>query len=437
MRNKRCYSTTRLFSELRNCTGWKGVISGLVFLCVFLYMTPVNAQQQYITLGIPTSLNLLEGKEANLAARLAIEEINAKGGVKVGNEKRLLKVESLDIRDGEPGVPVSEALLGIEKLILDKKIYASIVGNFRSEALLAALDIYSKYKVINIATIAMVPKFESLVAENPEKYKYSFRMCLDSVNLAKTIQGLMAYIKRDFGYNKVFIASQDVLWAAGTGSILEKWFNENGWTVVGFEKYPTGAGDFSAGLMKAKSGGAQVIVPIFDMPTSGTLLKQWKAMKIPALMAGFISPLLGTQAWNTIGDDIEGSLNVAFELGHVTVKAYPPSTKLYDAYKKRYKDDMQAGHGVSGAYEAVYVLANAIEKAGTLDSDKVADIIAKTDMVSSMGRVKFSPGHQLIFTNDPKTGASAAVFQWRKGKRVEVFPEVIADGKIEKPSWMK
>ena len=134
----------------------------------------------------------------------------------------------------------------------------------------------------------------------------------------------MAYIKKDFGYNKVFIASQDVLWAAGTGSILEKWFNENGWTVVGFENYPTGASDFSAGLHEGESGGALVvIVPIFDMPTSGTLLKQWKAMKIPALMAGFISPLIGTQAWNTIGDDIEGSLNVAFELGHVTVKAYP------------------------------------------------------------------------------------------------------------------
>ena len=103
--------------------------------------------QNYIIVGIPTSLNLIEGKEGNLAARLAVDEINAKGGVKVGNEKRPFKVESIDIRDGEPGVPVSEALLGIEKLILDKKAYATVVGNFRSEALLAAMDIYSKYKV--------------------------------------------------------------------------------------------------------------------------------------------------------------------------------------------------------------------------------------------------------------------------------------------------
>jgi len=407
-----------------------------VFIAILVFTCPTSGQQ-YITLGIPTSLNLLEGKEANLAARLAVEEINAKGGIKVGSEKRLFRVESLDIRDGEPGVPVSEALLGIEKLILDKKIYASMVGNFRSEALLAAMDIYSKYKIINIGTIAMVPKFEDLVAAEKEKYKYSFRVCLDSKFLAATIQGLMKYINKEFGYNKAFIATQDVLWAAGTGGLMEKWFKENGWSVVGFEKYPTGAGDFSAGLMKARSGAAQVILAIFDMPTSGTLLKQWKSMKIPALMTGFISPLIGTKAWETFGDDIEGSLNVVFELGHVPVKAYPPSTKFYDAYKKRYKEELQAGHGASVAYDAVYLLAEAVEKTGSLDPDKVAKTLEGSSMAGAVGRIRFSAGHQLQFTNDPKTGAVAPVFQWRKGQRVEIYPESIADGKIQKPAWMK
>lgn len=412
------------------------VLFAILVLFLVCNTSRLFAQQQII-IGIPTSLNLIEGKEANLAARLAVEEINAKGGVKVGSEKRLFKVESLDIRDGEPGVPVPEALLGIEKLILDKKAYATIVGNFRSEALLAAMDIYSKYKVINIGTIAMVPKFEDLVATEKAKYKYSFRMCLDSKYLAATVQGLMTYINKDFGYNKVFIATQDVLWAAGTGALMEKWFKENGWTVVGFEKYPTGAQDFSTGLMKARSGGAQVIMPVFDMPTSGTLLKQWKAMKIPALMAGFISPLTGTKAWDTFGDDIEGSLNVVFELGNVPVKAYPPSVKFYEDYQRKYKEEVQSGHGVSGAYDAVYVLASAIEKAGTLDPDKVVQVLETTDMVGSVGRIRFSPGHQLLFGTDPKTAAVAPAFQWRKGHRVEIYPESIADGKIEKPSWMK
>ena len=87
----------------------------------------------------------------------------------------LLKIEALDIRDGEPGVPTSEALLGIEKLILDKKVYATVVGNFRSEALLAAMDIYSKYKVINIGTIAMTPKFQEKLLADKRKIQIFFQ----------------------------------------------------------------------------------------------------------------------------------------------------------------------------------------------------------------------------------------------------------------------
>ena len=160
-------------------------------------------------------------------------------------------------------------------------------------------------------------------------------------------------------------------------------------------------------------------------------------MKVPALMAGFISPLVGTKAWDAFGEDIDGCVNVVFEMGNIPVKAYPPSTKFYQDYKTKYKDEIQSGHGVSGAYDAVYLLANAIEKAGTLDPDKVAQVLETTDVAGSVGRIKFSAGHQLQFGADPKTAALAPVFQWRKGKRVEIYPESIADGKIEKPAWMK
>ncbi len=255
---------------MKNSIALAACLLSLILVC------PAFAQQHYITIGVPTSLKLLEGYEANRAAQLAVEEINAKGGVKVGKEKRLLKIESLDIRDGEPGVPVSEALLGIEKLILDKKIYAAVVGNFRSEALLAAMDIYSKYKIINIGTIAMSPKFQEKVLSDKEKYKYSFRSCLDSRYAFEYLSGLAKQINKDFGYNKVFIATQDVLWATAIGDMMAKWFKENGWTVVDFQRYPTGSTDFSSGLMKARQSGAQLILPVFDMPTSGVLVKQWR-----------------------------------------------------------------------------------------------------------------------------------------------------------------
>ncbi|HOV90102.1 MAG TPA: ABC transporter substrate-binding protein [Syntrophorhabdaceae bacterium] len=248
---------------------------------------------------------------------------------------------------------------------------------------------------------------------------------------------MMKFISKEFGYNEVYIVTQDVLWATATGSLMEKWFKENRWTVAGFDKYPVGATDFSAGLMKAKSAGVQVIMPIFDMPTSGILVKQWKGMKVPALIAGFISPLMGSKAWKTFGSDIDGLMNIVFEIGYFPIKAYPPTVKFSEAYFKRWKEDIQSGHGAAPAYDTVYVLVNAIEKAGTLDQDKVVSAIQATDMPGVVGRIKFDKSHQLIFGDDPKTAAVGAVMQWQNGKMAVVWPQSIASDKIVKPGWMK
>jgi branched-chain amino acid transport system substrate-binding protein len=275
------------------------------------------------------------------------------------------------------------------------------------------------------------------VLSDRQKYKYSFRNCLDSKYAFYYVSGLMKYVNQEFGYNKVFIATQDVLWASTIGDLMAKWFKENGWTVIDFQRYPTGATDFSSGLLRARQAGAQVILPVFDMPTSGVLVKQWRSMKVPALMAGFVSPFSGTKAWQTFQGEIEGAVHVMWEIGHIPVKGYAPAGRFYDAYRKRWGEEVQSGHGVSAAYDAVYVLANAIERAGTTDPDKVADAIARTDMAGSVGRIKYDQGHQLIFGNDPNTTALAAAFQWRKGRRLVIFPASIAESKIEKPGWMK
>ena len=79
-----------------------------------------------ITLGCPLSTAFLYGWDAERGIKLAVEEINATGGVNVGGKKRPFKTEVIDTRDLEPGVPVSEALLTVEKLILEKKAEAGI-----------------------------------------------------------------------------------------------------------------------------------------------------------------------------------------------------------------------------------------------------------------------------------------------------------------------
>ena len=122
---------------------------------------------------------------------------------------------------------------------------------FRSEALIAGMDLIAKYEVPMIGTIAVTPASEAKIKEDPAKYKYIFRTCLNAKYLVKYLAGTMSFINEQFGFNKVYIMNQDVAWARATADITTKmYFDKAGWTVVGHEAYPTGTSDFSSALMK-------------------------------------------------------------------------------------------------------------------------------------------------------------------------------------------
>ncbi|HSO18395.1 MAG TPA: hypothetical protein VLT88_02995, partial [Desulfosarcina sp.] len=106
--------------------------------------------------------------------------------------------------------------------------------------------------------------------------------------------------------------------------------------------------------------------------------------------------------------------------------------------EKRWKDPIEAGHGISPSYESVYILAEAIERAGTLDADALVAELEKTDRRGAMGRIQFDEGHQVVYDMDPEQAAVAAMIQWNgDGSRTIVFPAAIADGEIQLPAGLK
>lgn len=414
---------------------------GLVLSLMIAWMIPAPSlfAVEPIIIGVPTSLAFLEGKESHWAVQIAVSEINAQGGVQVGSEKRPFKVVATDLRDAAAGVPVPEALLGLEKLILEEKPTAIVVGPFRSEALLAGMDIISKYKVPLLGTLAMSPGTEARIKKQPEKYKYIFRVSMNVIYWLKLAAGTMNDLKKEFGFNKVYIMNQDVAWARGTAAWLKNnYFLKTGWEVLGHDQYPTGFSDYSSALIKAKSKGAGVLFTCFDMPESGILVKQWKSIRVPGLIAGFISPMAGEAAWKTFDGKIGGLMNAIFEIGNIPSEKYPPATRFYNKFKKLYKRTIQSGHGPAPSYESVYILKEAIERAGSLDPDAIVAEIEKTDRQGVMGRIKFDEGHQVIYGTDPYQTAVGAFFQWTEdGKRKIIYPPSLAEGKIVLPSWVK
>jgi branched-chain amino acid transport system substrate-binding protein len=418
---------------------------GIFFLVLALSSLPflgqrANAAAKPIVIGAPLATAFLYGWDAERAIKLAVEEINAKGGVTVGKEKRPFKVEVIDTRDLEPGVPVSDALLVVEKLILEKNADFIIGGPVRSEAALAAMDLLSKYKKVSILTTgALTPKYHQRVAEEYDKFKYCFRIS-GEVGWMVTGEFLPALmdIKAKYGLNKLFVMVQDVAHARGGGDIVAKLASEKGWEVIGKEIYPTGTTDYSVGLMKAKKENAQVILIWMDMPESSILLKQWFDMKVPALPFGtIISAAEQPGFWKATEGKGEYCLASVVSAGNAPSKATPWTMKFVEAYQKKYGLEPE-GYGTSSSYMAVYTLKDAIERAGTLDSDAIVAALEKTDLMGVYGRIKFNPkNHQVIPSVDPNEGAVGTIFQWQAGKRIVVFPAKIAVGEIKLPPWMK
>ena len=394
-----------------------------------------------IVIGVPTALGSMEGRDGWMAIQMAVDEINAKGGVLLGNTKHKLQAYSIDTREHEPGIPVQDALTAMEKLILEKKPHAIVLGNFRSEVLLAAMDLIAKYKLPYICSIAMSPLMQKKVTDEYDRYKYVFRNCMNAPYFSAYLGAIMGFIKMEFGFNKSYIITQDVLWAKGTGQVLEKWYKENGWEVLGFDSYATGSSDFSPSLIKVRGQKAQVVVPIFDMPQGAILLKQARAMEIPALLAGCIAPLDSENAWEVFKGEVEGLINTIFEVGPIPVKAVPKSVAFNQNFGKKWGEVARkrlSHHGPGPSYDAVYIITNAFERAKTIEPDAVVKALEQTDMQGVAGRIRFTKDHQVVYGFDPKEAAIGCGFQWVKpGKRMPIFPEVVAGGKIELPAYMK
>ena len=413
----------------------------LVLLSIVFILIPAGSAlaEQPIIVGAPLSTAFLYGWDAERGIKLAVEEINASGGVNVGGTKRPFKVEVIDTRDLEPGVPVSEALLAVEKLILDKKADFIVGGPVRSEAALAAMPLLSKYKKVSILTTGVLtPKYHAMVAEQYDKFKYCFRIHGEAKNLVGEIFANFNELKEKYGFNNLFIIAQDVSHARGAANIIQDIATKKGWNVTGLEIYPTGATDFSMGLLKAKESKTEIINIWMDMPESAILLKQWFDMKIPALPFG--STLAAAEQpgfWKATDGKGEFTLCNVVNAGNAPSTATPWTMKFYDAYTARWGVEPE-GLGTSSSYMAVYVLKDAIERAGSLDSDKVVAALEETDIMGVYGRLRFDPkSHQVIPSTDPKEGAVGSILQWQNGKRIVVYPKSIATGEIMLPPWMK
>ena len=408
-----------------------------LLLALAVWAGAAGAAPRAVVIGVPTSLSTLEGRESLMAVKMAVAEINARGGVLVGAGRLPLEVVSVDLKGADPGVAVETAVGALRRFLESHRLHALVVGPFRSEVLLESMGVIAAKRLPLLGCIAMTPVSEALVLREPAN-RFVFRVGLNARYLVDYLISNMRFLQQRFGFKRVYILNQDVAWARTTASMmLRLYFRRAGWEVLGQRTFPSTASDFGQALEEARARGAQALLCIFDSPQSGRLAHQWRHLRVPALLCGFISPMVGPSAWATFSGQIAGSLNVIFELGNVPSTRYPPAARFYHDFAKRYGRPVQSGHGPAPSYEAVYILAQAIERAGGLEPEAMVKALEATDRQGCMGRISFTRGHQAFFGDDPAREALAAVIQWTsEGKRRIVFPPAIADGDVELPAFV-
>jgi branched-chain amino acid transport system substrate-binding protein len=119
------------------------------------------------------------------------------------------------------------------------------------------------------------------------------------------------------------------------------------------------------------------------------------------------------------------------------VAVTPRTLPFVDAYQKKY-GNVPAYSGYT-SYDEVYMIADAIKRAGSTDSDKMVAAMEKTDYVGTIGRVVFRPKgdahpHALMTGKGYITGL---MLQWQDGKQVNVWPKELAKAKLKFPSFIK
>ncbi len=384
--------------------------------------SPANAaDKKPILIGLDTPIQLQVGKDTVAATKMAIDEINAKGGV-LG--RKLAYVVADEGTDPQLGVSA------INKLTSEDHVNV-LIGGYDSGVTLAEEPHIAQSKTIWLGIGSASPNITALVGRDYNKYKYIFR--INPLNSARQASQMVDFathvVKGELGRDKVAILGESAVWVRGLVPVLVKGLEQNGMKVVYQQLFDETLNDFTPLLARVKSSGAQFLLTILSHANSDVFIKQLYESRLPMPYGGIDVKSMTPNFCSRINGDAVGETTVNF----ITRAPITPTTiPFWDKFVK--ENGRAPVYTAPGAYNAVNLYAWAVEKAGTTDADPVIKELEKADYLGVAGKIKFDKVHDDL----AGPGYQNLLFvQWQKGcKRVVVWPKELATGKIIMPPWL-
>ncbi len=396
----------------------------IILLIACLVMMGVSCgdeeEANELKVGVIGPMQFQMGEHHWMGATLAADEINAAGGIQVGEDSYQIKLVQVDSNEL---VSVPDAASAAEEAISVDNVDV-LIGTIRSEAALAVQEVAMDYETIFMVCGSSETAMSEKVAEDYDRYKYWFRITpVNNTALGNLNFLLVGAVAQKIGAElmmapKLAVFAEKASWTEAIVAAAQAYLPPQGIEVVGVWQPSDKATDVTAELTAIEAAGANMIMTALSGPVGIPYSRAWEELQIPAASVGINVMAQADDFFVNTGGfgNYEMTLNSLARDVALTEKTLP----FIEAFIAE-TGEMPTYN--AGTYDALYVLKEAIERADSVDMDDIVVELENTDYNSVAGRIVFDDNHDVTWGPGYVTALGV---QWQDGELKGVWPP--ADG---------
>ena len=372
-------------------------LNTIVAAAVVMLGASAYAQDMVVKIGsvAPTSGGIAHlGKDNENGARMAIDELNAKGTTIGGKKVKFELVAEDDAGDPKQGTAVAQKLA-------DSKVNG-VIGHLNSGTSIPASKIYSDAGIPQISPSATNPKFTR------QGFKTTFRVVADDVHLGGT---LGRYAVKELKGKSIAVIDDRTAYGQGVAEEFTKAVKASGGAIAATQFTTDKATDFTAILTAIKAAKPDVIFFGGMDAVAGPMIRQMKQLGITSKFMGGDGICSGELPKLAAGAMADGQV-VCAEAGGVEGTQKAGMDEFYKNYKAKFGIDVQVYSPY--VYDALNVMVAAMVKAGSADPKVYLPVLAKTEGYKGVtGTISFDE------KGDVKNGA-LTLYTYKGEKRDQI-----------------
>jgi branched-chain amino acid transport system substrate-binding protein len=388
------------------------LLSAVAAVSVF-GVQPLRAQET-IKFGAPLPITgplAPEALKQQQGYDLWANQVNRAGGINVAGKKMKVEIVYVDYQSNTP-----RAVQATERLITQDNVQF-VFAPFGSGAAKAASTVAERYGVPMIAA----------TASSAQVYDQGYKFLFGTFTPNDTLTNPLAAIVRQRApeVKRVAILARNDLFPLAIAQEMEKSAKDLGLEVVFFEKYAINTLDHSSALAQIKASNPQWIFATGYTNDLVLMRKQMTDQRIEAPVVTMIAAPAYQEFIDAAGKGAENISSAAWwhpAVRYKGVDIFGTTESFVKLFKDTYKADPDYAHASASVSGALFQIA--IEKSGTINRQKVRDELAKMDVTTFWGPVKFGPTGQITSLEPP-------VFQIQNAKPIVVHPAAIKQGELK------